>query len=121
MRGCERIVQAGGRVLVQDESSSVVWGMPGQVAASRTGRRVFPLDRLADEIRRSGRTTLPGAHAHRSRMDCEAVPHVDESGESGFIRSLVAQRAAIILDAARATVQARLLPLARQIGSAEYR
>ena len=30
--GAGKIVEAGGRVIVQDESSSVVWGMPGAVA-----------------------------------------------------------------------------------------
>ena len=52
VRGCEQIVAAGGRVLVQDESSSVVWGMPGQVAQAGLAHGVFPLDRLSDEIRR---------------------------------------------------------------------
>ncbi|HYV98051.1 MAG TPA: CheB methylesterase domain-containing protein, partial [Gemmatimonadaceae bacterium] len=33
-RGCEEVHRAGGRVLIQDEASSVVWGMPGAVAAS---------------------------------------------------------------------------------------
>lgn len=52
VRGCEQIVAAGGRVLVQDEASSVVWGMPGQVAQAGLAHGVFSLDRLPDEIRR---------------------------------------------------------------------
>ena len=32
LRGCEAIREAGGQVLVQDEATSVVWGMPGYVA-----------------------------------------------------------------------------------------
>lgn len=32
--GCESVVASGGTVLVQDELSSVVWGMPGAVAKS---------------------------------------------------------------------------------------
>ena len=47
-----RIVQAGGQVLVQDEDSSVVWGMPGQVAQAGLAEEVLPLDKLADAVRR---------------------------------------------------------------------
>ncbi|HYL45943.1 MAG TPA: chemotaxis protein CheB [Candidatus Limnocylindrales bacterium] len=32
MRGCEALAAAGAQILVQDEASSVVWGMPGFVA-----------------------------------------------------------------------------------------
>jgi two-component system chemotaxis response regulator CheB len=34
--GCSAVADAGGRFVVQDEASSVVWGMPG--AAARTGQ-----------------------------------------------------------------------------------
>ncbi len=50
MLGAERIVKAGGRVLVQDEASSVVWGMPGAVARAGLADRVLPLEDLAAEI-----------------------------------------------------------------------
>ena len=40
----------GGHVLVQDEASSVVWGMPGFVAQAGFADRVLPLDQLAPEI-----------------------------------------------------------------------
>jgi two-component system chemotaxis response regulator CheB len=42
----------GGRVLVQDKASSVVWGMPGLVAEAGMADQVVPLDRLAGELRR---------------------------------------------------------------------
>ncbi len=60
LRGCGTIRDAGGRVLVQDEASSVVWGMPGVVAQAGLADRIAPLDRLADEIVREtqyGRNT----------------------------------------------------------------
>jgi two-component system chemotaxis response regulator CheB len=41
---------AGGRVLVQDKASSVVWGMPGLVAEAGMADQVVPLDRLAAEL-----------------------------------------------------------------------
>ncbi|GIG22649.1 chemotaxis response regulator protein-glutamate methylesterase 1 [Cellulomonas chitinilytica] len=41
--GCEDVVQAGGTVLVQDEASSVVWGMPGAVATAGLAHQVLPM------------------------------------------------------------------------------
>jgi two-component system chemotaxis response regulator CheB len=57
LRGCELIHEAGGQVIVQDESSSVVWGMPGYVAHAGLAQRVLPLDQMATEIVR--RTVRP--------------------------------------------------------------
>lgn len=50
LRGCERIREAGGQILVQDEATSVVWGMPGLVARAGLADQVLPLDQLAAEI-----------------------------------------------------------------------
>jgi two-component system, chemotaxis family, protein-glutamate methylesterase/glutaminase len=64
LRGCEYIKEARGQVIVQDEASSVVWGMPGFVAKAGLASRVLPLAEIADEIVRRvnrGRRTLPGA------------------------------------------------------------
>jgi two-component system, chemotaxis family, protein-glutamate methylesterase/glutaminase len=52
LRGCEAIREAGGQVLVQDEASSVVWGMPGFVARAGLADKVLPLDQLGVEILR---------------------------------------------------------------------
>ena len=52
LAGCARIHAAGGRVLVQDESTSVVWGMPGLVAQAGLAHGVVPLEEMAGEIRR---------------------------------------------------------------------
>ena len=49
-RGCEVIRDAGGRVLAQDEKSSVVWGMPGAVVQAGLADKVVPLDQVAAEI-----------------------------------------------------------------------
>jgi two-component system chemotaxis response regulator CheB len=57
--GCEHIKEAGGQVLVQDEATSVVWGMPGFVAQAGLADAVLPLDALGAEIaRRAGAGTL---------------------------------------------------------------
>jgi two-component system chemotaxis response regulator CheB len=50
LRGCEFIREAGGQVLVQDEASSVVWGMPGAVSQAGLADKVLPLRELASEI-----------------------------------------------------------------------
>ncbi len=51
--GSEQIISAGGSVLVQDEQSSVVWGMPGQVATAGLAHRVLPIAEVAGTIARS--------------------------------------------------------------------
>jgi two-component system chemotaxis response regulator CheB len=56
-RGAQAIRDAGGQVLAQDEATSVVWGMPGQVVRAGLADRVLPLDLIAPElIRRAGGT-----------------------------------------------------------------
>jgi two-component system chemotaxis response regulator CheB len=52
VRGSQAIRERGGRVYVQDEESSVVWGMPGQVAAAGWADNIFPLSGMAGEIDR---------------------------------------------------------------------
>lgn len=47
--GCRAVAQAGGRVFVQDEESSAIWGMPGAVAHAGLAELVLPL------------STIPGA------------------------------------------------------------
>ena len=48
--GCEVVVASGGRVVVQDESSSVVWGMPGSVVASGVPCSIVPLQSIAAHV-----------------------------------------------------------------------
>lgn len=56
LRGCQAIRQAGGRILAQDEASSVVWGMPGFVVRAGLADKVLPPSMLAAEIVRRVRT-----------------------------------------------------------------
>jgi two-component system chemotaxis response regulator CheB len=61
--GAQDIRDAGGIVLIQDEASSVVWGMPGLVHASGLADAAYPLDHLATEItRRVLQSRGPRAH-----------------------------------------------------------
>lgn len=50
LKGCEQIRMEGGQVLVQDEGSSVVWGMPGFIARAGFADQVLPLSELGPEI-----------------------------------------------------------------------
>ncbi|MCZ2858892.1 protein-glutamate methylesterase/protein-glutamine glutaminase [Blastococcus sp. VKM Ac-2987] len=50
--GCGEIRAAGGTVVVQDQATSVVWGMPGAVAQAGYADEVLPLDRIAEAIQR---------------------------------------------------------------------
>jgi len=50
--GCRHVVDAGGRVLTQDEESSVVWGMPGYVTEAGLSNQVLPLERIGPAITR---------------------------------------------------------------------
>ena len=50
LRGAECIHEAGGQVVVQDEETSVVWGMPGFIAHAGLADRVLGLSEMAAEI-----------------------------------------------------------------------
>jgi two-component system, chemotaxis family, protein-glutamate methylesterase/glutaminase len=52
LRGCELIKEKHGQVVVQDEASSVVWGMPGYVAQAGYADRVLPLNLIAQDLLR---------------------------------------------------------------------
>lgn len=49
-KGAQTIVNAGGRIIAQDEASSVVWGMPGAVVQAGLVDGTYSLDRIASEI-----------------------------------------------------------------------
>jgi two-component system chemotaxis response regulator CheB len=59
LRGARDIVAAGGHILAQDEASSVVWGMPGQVAHAGICSAVLPLSDIALKLTQ----LFAGAHA----------------------------------------------------------
>ena len=59
LRGCELIRAAGGRVVTQDEATSVVWGMPGYVTTAGLADEVLPLQEIAASITRRVRGARP--------------------------------------------------------------
>jgi two-component system chemotaxis response regulator CheB len=50
LHGAQAIVAAGGHVMAQDEATSVVWGMPGQVAHAGICSAVLPLPDIAPRL-----------------------------------------------------------------------
>ncbi len=50
MRGCQEVKARGGQILVQDEATSVVWGMPGAVANAGLAAAVLPLPQIGAAI-----------------------------------------------------------------------
>jgi len=52
LNGSKAIVAAGGHVMAQDEATSVVWGMPGQVAQAGLASAVLPLNEISPRLNR---------------------------------------------------------------------
>lgn len=50
VRGCQAVKARSGQVLVQDEKSSVIWGMAGAVAQLGLADMVLPLDKIPEEL-----------------------------------------------------------------------
>lgn len=50
LNGVKRIHGCGGRIIVQDQDSSVVWGMPGAVATAGMAELILPLNDIAGGI-----------------------------------------------------------------------
>lgn len=48
--GSRAISTVGGTVITQDEPTSIVWGMPGQVVRAGLAHAVLPLDRIGSDI-----------------------------------------------------------------------
>jgi two-component system, chemotaxis family, protein-glutamate methylesterase/glutaminase len=67
--GAGEIRAAGGTVLVQDQSSSVVWGMPGAISQAGYADEVLPLDRIPEAIVRH----LSGVVGARSAVAARSV------------------------------------------------
>lgn len=51
LKGCHELRRVGGTVLVQDQSSALIWGMPGAVAQAGLAQEIVPLSRMAERLR----------------------------------------------------------------------
>jgi two-component system, chemotaxis family, protein-glutamate methylesterase/glutaminase len=62
--GASLIHEFGGEILVQDEASSVVWGMPGAVVSAGAADGIFPLSEISKELlRRVNATRISALHS----------------------------------------------------------
>src|SRR5450631_1983013 len=66
--GSRDIRDAGGNIIIQDEASSVVWGMPGLVNAAGLAEAAYPLEQRATEITRRVLQSR-GSYAHSDMKD----------------------------------------------------
>ena len=48
--GCRTIRRIGGQIIVQDRATSVVWGMPGQVAEAGLADAILPISEIGAEV-----------------------------------------------------------------------
>lgn len=64
-RGAAVIRDSGGEIIVQDEASSVVWGMPGSVVAASLAHRICSLSDIGPEVVR--RVSIRRAFASAAR------------------------------------------------------
>jgi two-component system chemotaxis response regulator CheB len=75
--GCEEVSRSGGQILVQDEASSVVWGMPRAVVNAGLANRVLPLAELGENIVRRVMTHRTSTSPANSRDGADPANHGD--------------------------------------------
>lgn len=73
LRGSQAIVQGGGAVVVQDQATSVVWGMPRAVAEAGIAQAVLPLPNIPQELLKltsAGRPPVAGTSVAAAPNRC---------------------------------------------------
>ncbi len=60
LRGCELLADCGAQIAIQDEASSVVWGMPGFVAREGLANAVLPISQIGAYLLERVRAFRPG-------------------------------------------------------------
>jgi len=55
LEGGRKLVNKGGRLIAQDEKTSVVWGMPGAAAMDNLCTEVLPLEKIGPWIRKAAK------------------------------------------------------------------
>jgi hypothetical protein len=86
--GAGEIRAAGGTVVVQDQATSVVWGMPGAIAQAGLADEILPLDRIPEAITRH----LAGSPTARwLPPPCPEAPMTLTRTSFDWVRALCAQ------------------------------
>jgi two-component system, chemotaxis family, protein-glutamate methylesterase/glutaminase len=68
LRGSERLRADGAEIVVQDQATSVVWGMPGAIATAGLADRILPLPAIAADLTDALQRSHDGA-PHGPRLD----------------------------------------------------
>ena len=116
--GAKEIRDAGGEVIVQDEASSVVWGMPGAVCAAGQADGIYPLNQLAAEItRRALHSRVMHAAATAS-----VSPEIRILAQDGVLHKMMtASHSAVAPAKAEAPARETIDPTFRQIRDLVYK
>jgi two-component system chemotaxis response regulator CheB len=88
--GTKAMKAAGAQIVVQDEATSVVWGMPGQVAAAGAADGIYPLEEIAAELQR--RTAKSLWFQERKGNSCHESMEADNVRQGTSANSLFAGR-----------------------------
>ena len=64
LKGGQIMVEKGGRLIAQDQATSVVWGMPGAVAKAGICSAVLPLNDIGPWVKKAVTGSLTGAKIH---------------------------------------------------------
>jgi two-component system chemotaxis response regulator CheB len=69
LNGARAVHAAHGRVLVQDEATSVVWGMPGAIARAGLAHAMLPLQEIGSDLLARARRGTRGPHGSPPRAE----------------------------------------------------
>jgi two-component system, chemotaxis family, protein-glutamate methylesterase/glutaminase len=83
-RGSRQVTEAGGRIFVQDEGTSVVWGMPGAVVTAGLAEGIYPLREIAAAIDQRVRRVRSNAVAMKRGPG--GIDAQEKNGQGGAAR-----------------------------------
>lgn len=116
LKGCQQVYQAGGRIIAQDEETSVVWGMPGYVSQAGIASSELGLTEVGPSIARWCRrmpvnngASAPAKQAEASTAVQAQVNPPETTPDKGKVRRV------LVVDDSRA-IRALLSRTMRELG-----